>query len=67
MSRGTFVCLSCGHVLGHLHHSGRLHPAPGVTVYLNPKGRAGPLVRLVCPICRKHRDFKDGALVIEAR
>ncbi|HEY7032690.1 MAG TPA: hypothetical protein VH482_15210 [Thermomicrobiales bacterium] len=66
MSRSVFACRQCGHVLGHRHHSARLHVAPGVTVYVDPKGRAGPFVRLVCPVCQKHRDYRDGAVVVHA-
>ena len=66
MSRSVFGCRQCGHVHGHRHHSGRLHVAPGVTVYDNPKGRAGPFVRLVCPVCHKHRDYLDGTVVVHA-
>jgi ribosomal protein S27E len=66
VSRTAFTCRQCGQILGHRHHSGRLHVAPGVTVYVDPKGRFGLFVRIVCPVCHKHRDYLDGAVVVQA-
>jgi hypothetical protein len=66
MSRSTWACRGCGQPLGKRHHTGRLHPLPGVAVYLDPKGRFGPFARLVCPVCDRHRDYADGPIVVRA-
>jgi hypothetical protein len=67
VSRSALACRGCGRVLAHRHHTGRLHPTPGVVVYMDPKGRFGPYARLVCPGCNRHRDWRDGALVVRAQ
>jgi hypothetical protein len=64
MSRSIFACRSCNEPLGVRHHSGQLHVRPGVTVYANSEGKAGPFIRLVCPKCHRHRDYHDGRVVI---
>lgn len=64
VTRSVWSCRSCHQPLGYRHHSGRLHPLPGVVVYLDPRGKFGPYVRLVCPQCNKHRDYQDGSVVV---
>jgi hypothetical protein len=57
MSRSILEYRGCGHPLGQRHHTGRLRTKEGVTVSLEPRGRFGPFLRLVCPVCRRHRDY----------
>lgn len=64
MSRSIWSCRCCHQPLGYRHHSGRLHPLPGVVVFLEPHGRYGPYARLVCPSCNHHRDYMDGPVVV---
>lgn len=64
VSRSVFACRNCGHVLGYRHHSGRLRTAPGITACLDAQGRTGPVVRLICPVCRRQRDYRDGSVVV---
>ena len=39
----------------------------GVTVYVHPVENSGSYVRLICPRCQKHRDYRDGRVVIAGR
>lgn len=64
MSRSALRCRRCGRLLGHRHHSKKLHVATDVTVHFILGDSENAFARLICPQCGCPRTYWEETIIV---